>query len=135
MGLATWLQEASHTASLAVSAAVALLLGFSIRFVTLGSSRCWTGLFQKRHQDEEAIRRFAREAPYVTDVGTLLDRTTTVLEDRADSSFVSIALHDGNGCYGSVSENDPAIPRCGPATPYSISTMSRANCAASTRTR
>lgn len=108
--LGTWLQEASHTASLVVGAAVALLLGFSIRFVHARVEQVLDRVFfQKRHQDEEAIRRFAREAPYVTDVGTLLERTTTVLEDHADSSFVSIALHDGNGCYGSVSENDPAI--------------------------
>ena len=61
--LGSWLQGQSHTTSIAVGAAVALLLGFSIRFVhdrvELVLDRIF---FRKRHEDEEAIRRFAREA-------------------------------------------------------------------------
>lgn len=108
--LGSWLQEQSHTTSLAVGAAVALLLGFSIRFVHDRVEHVLDRVFfRKRHEDEEAIRRFAREAGFVTDPAVLIDRTVQLLERHADASFAFLALSNGNGRYGSVSENDPAI--------------------------
>lgn len=108
--LSTWLQGASHTANLLVGAAVALALGLSIRFVHLRVEYVLDRVFfRKRHEDEQAIRNFAREAAYVTNADVLLDRTITVLERSADASFVKLALDDDRGGYGSVSENDPAI--------------------------
>ena len=108
--LGSWLQGQSHTTSIAVGAAVALLLGFSIRFVhdrvELVLDRIF---FRKRHEDEEAIRRFAREAAFITDPGLVMRRTVDVLESHADASFARLALSDGNGKYAEVSENDPAI--------------------------
>ena len=108
--LASWLQQQSHTTSLAVGAALALLLGFSIRFVHDRVEHVLDRLFfRKRHEDEIAIRRLAREAAFITDPAILADRTIEVLKRHADASFASLALSNGNGRYGGVSENDPAI--------------------------
>jgi hypothetical protein len=108
--LGSWLQETSHTTSLVVGAVVALLLGFSVRFVHDRVEHVLDRVFfRKRHEDEEAIRRFAREAAFVTERTILIDRTVDVLERHADASFVRLALTNGDGKYADVSENDPAI--------------------------
>jgi hypothetical protein len=108
--LGSWLQQTSHTTSLLVGAAVALLLGFSIRFVHDRVEHVLDRVFfRKRHEDEEAIRRFAREAAFVTDPSVLIERTVEVLEQHADASFAQLALSNGNGKYADVSENDPAV--------------------------
>jgi hypothetical protein len=108
--LGSWLHEQSHTTSLVVGAVVALLLGFSIRFVHDRVEQVLDRVFfRKRHEDEEAIRRFSREAAYVTDPDTVIERTVDVLERHADASFVTLALTNRNGKYGDVGENDPAI--------------------------
>ncbi len=108
--LGTWLQQLSHTASLLAGAAVALALGLSIHFVHTRVDYVLDRVFfRKRHEDEQAIRRFAHEAAYITDAQTLIARTISVLERHADALFVRLALDDGAGCYGSVGENDPAI--------------------------
>ncbi len=105
-----WLQQTNHTASLLAGAAVALALGLSIHFVHTRVDYVLDRVFfRKRHEDEQAIRRFAHEAAYITDVQTLIGRTIGVLERHADALFVRLALDDGAGCYGSVSENDGAI--------------------------
>ncbi|MBV8148638.1 MAG: hypothetical protein JO092_06080, partial [Candidatus Eremiobacteraeota bacterium] len=109
-GLGSWLQNASHTTSLVAGAAVALVLGFSIRFVHDRVEHVLDRVFfRKRHEDEEAIRRFAREAAFVTEPAVLVGRTVEVLERHADASFARLALSNGNGRYAEVSENDPAI--------------------------
>jgi hypothetical protein len=108
--IGSWLQQQSHTTSLVVGAAVALLLGFSIRFVHDRVEHVLDRVFfRKRHEDEEAIRRFAREAAFVTDSSVLMERTIDVLKRHADASFAQLALSNGNGKYAEVGENDPAI--------------------------
>lgn len=109
-GLGAWLQQLSHTASLLAGAAVALSLGLSIHAVHTRVEHVLDRVFfRKRHEDEQAIRRFSHEAAYITDAQTLIVRTIHVLERHADASFVRLALDDGAGCYGGVGENDPAI--------------------------
>ncbi len=108
--LGTWLAQASHTANLLASAGVALALGLSIHTVHARVEHVLDRVFfRKRHEDEQAIQRFAREAAYITEPQTLIARTTELLERHADASFVNLALEDGRGNYGAVSENDPAI--------------------------
>lgn len=108
--LSDWLQSASHSANLAVAAAVALLLGLSIRFVQTRVEHVVDNLFfRKRRRDEEAIHTLAREAPYITEKTVLLERTQSVLLEHADASFACILLDDGTRTYGGVSENDPAL--------------------------
>lgn len=108
--LSDWLQRASHSANLAVAAALALLLGLSIRFVQTRVEHVVDNVFfRKRRQDEEAIIALAREAPYITESSMLLARTRSVLSEHADASSVAILLDDDAGSYGGVDENDPAL--------------------------
>jgi hypothetical protein len=108
--LAESLRGASHTANLAISAAIALALGLSVRAIHHYVDRALdTMFFRKRHEDEKAIRAFAHEAAYITDVATLVARAKETLETHADATLVQLALNDGAGSYGNVSENDPAI--------------------------
>ncbi len=108
--LGTSFSRASHLTSVAISAALAVGLGFSVRAIHSRVDRVLDHIFfRKRHEDEMAIRAFADEAADVADDATLLDRTREVLETHTDASFVAFAIGDGAGRYGDVSENDPAI--------------------------
>ncbi len=108
--LGKWFENISHETSLLANVALVLILGFSMRYI-----HGWVDtlvdrtLFRKRHNDEASLERFAGEAPYVTDAAVLLQRTVETLERHADASAVYVALGNGNGHYGDVSENDPAI--------------------------
>jgi hypothetical protein len=96
--------------NLVVGAALALILGLSMRFIHKRVDRVLDEVFfRKRHEDEHAIRSFAREAEFITSEDVLLVRTRVVLEQHADASFIIIALDDGYGAYGKYDENDPAI--------------------------
>ena len=105
-----WLQSASHAANLLAQAGLALVLGLSIRFVHLRVDYVLDRVFfRKRHEDEQAIRRFSHEAGLMTDRDELIARTITVLEGHAGASFARLLLDDGAGQFGGISENDPAI--------------------------
>jgi hypothetical protein len=105
-----WFSEASHTTNALVSAGLALVLGFSVRAIHSRVDSLLDNLFfRKRHEDEQALRTFGREAPFITDARTLFERTTACLEERAGASTVTIAIDDGEGHYGALDENDPAL--------------------------
>lgn len=108
--LSEWMDGIGHVANFAVGGALALVLGLSVRFVHGKVEQVVDNvMFRKRREDEEAIRKTAREAPYITDPATLLARAQRVLLQHADSSSVSILLDDGHGFYATISENDPAL--------------------------
>lgn len=105
--LGTWFEHTSHVASLAANAALALLLGVSLRFVHHRVDRFVdTVFFRKRHEDEEALRNFAHEAPYITDASTLISRTIAILELRTGADFATVTLCDE---LGPIDDNDPAL--------------------------
>lgn len=117
--LGKWFENASRTTSLTVNVMLALGLGISLRFIHRRVDRFVdTVFFKKRHSDETALRRFAREAAFITDRQTLIDRTHTEVLDHSDAPSVSVLLLEG-GHYalarGSadgmvpVDINDPAI--------------------------
>lgn len=109
--LTSWLSSANRTTNVAVSAAIALALGLSVRFIHARVDRFVDNVFfRKRHEDERALTLFAREAPYITDASVLLTRAEETLRRHTDASFARILLEDANA-YGGVSENDPAIVR------------------------
>ncbi len=101
---------AGRGVNLAAAAGLALVLGLSMRFIHKRVDRILDEVFfRKRHEDERAIRAFAHEAGFITSGDLLLARAREVLEQRADASFVVIALNNGDGAYGKYDENDPAI--------------------------
>jgi hypothetical protein len=108
--LGGWLHSAGRVANVAVSAAIALLLGLSLHQIHTRVDRFVDSVFfRKRHEDERALQRFAREVAYITDAKVVVERATDALTRHADASFVEFALYDGTGHYGHVDENDAAL--------------------------
>lgn len=108
--LGGWLHSAGRIANVAVSAAIALGLGLSLHQIHKRVDHFVDNVFfRKRHEDERALRRFAREVAFITDADVVVERAAGVLKAHADASTVEFALHDGNGKYGNAGENDPAL--------------------------
>ena len=115
--LGGWLVTVSRAESFAVSAGIALAIGFSIRWIHGNVERLVDGLFfQKRHRSERALLRFAEEAAFVTDRDVLLARTVDEVMRYAEAQSAAIVTRDGEARYVSTSpsanvasENDPAI--------------------------
>lgn len=108
--LGTWFSQVSHTTNFAISAALVVGLGFSVRAIHTRVEHVLDRVFfRKRHNDEAAIRSLAEEASDATDAATLVRRTKETLETHADAAFVTLAMADGSGRYGDVSESDAAI--------------------------
>jgi hypothetical protein len=118
-GASQWIVGTNHAASTAFSMVVALGLGFSMRFIHQYVDRFVDGVFfRKRHEDEAAIRRFAREASYITDRSTLIGRAIGEVREHANTKSVRLFVSDGNGNFvsgngaddkTSVDENDRAL--------------------------
>jgi hypothetical protein len=109
--LSDWLRNESHATNVLFSAGLALALGFSMRFVHGRVDRFVDDVFfKKRRDDEAAIAAFTVDAPYITDVAALLERTKSVLENHTNAKSVILVLDDA-GRYGGAGENDPAIVR------------------------
>ncbi len=107
-----WMQRASHSENVAISATIVVALGLSIRFLHRRVEVVVDNVFfRKRHADEAALRAFAGEAPYIRSREALLERTVAVFDTHLDASFVHLLLDDGSGTYGNVDENDPALVR------------------------
>jgi hypothetical protein len=102
--LAKWFEDVSHATSLALNAALALGIGFSMRFVHQHVDHVIDAVFfRKRHENETALRRFGREAAFVTDRETLVDRTRCEILERTEASTVNILTPE------ELPENDPAV--------------------------
>jgi hypothetical protein len=108
--LGGWLASESRGTNVLVSGALALALGLSIHPIHVRVDRLIdASFFRKRHEAEQALRTFAKEAAFITDPETLVARARDVLERNTDCSWVDIAIFDGAGSFGGVDENDPAI--------------------------
>lgn len=115
----SWASSAGHTTNLIVNVAVALVLGLSLRFIHARVENVVDRLFfRKRHEDELALRRFAREAAYITKRDELLDRTVKVVAQHTEARRVELLILDGACEYvpvrgddtaKGVDENDPAV--------------------------
>ncbi len=125
--LSAWFSSASHTTNLAISAALALALGLSVRAIHARVDRVLDAVFfRKRHEDEQAIRTLAREAAYITDPGVLLSRIVAVLEEHADASSARVLLDSGD-------RYDLVIPS--PSTPPPTEATLRTGSAPEARSR
>ncbi len=108
--LGSWFSSATHTESLLLSALLALVLGLSVRALHHRVDLVLDNIFfRKRHEDEQAIRRFAREAPYITNPSILIERTIGVLKEHTGASLVRFEVASESGCFGGVDANDEAI--------------------------
>lgn len=108
--LGGWLHSANRVTNVAVSAALALALGLSIHPIHLRVDRLIDNVFfRKRHEDERALHRFAREATYMTDSEMILRRAAAALEEHADCTSIDFLLHDDANTYGGIDENDAAL--------------------------
>jgi hypothetical protein len=108
--LGEWFASIGHATNVFVSAAVALGLGLSVRTIHGRVDALLDNIFfRKRHEDEQALRTFEREAPYITSATVLLERAGECLRSRANASTASFKLNCGNGRYDDVDENDPAL--------------------------
>jgi hypothetical protein len=117
--LSKYVENTSHVTSIAVQLAVALILGFSIRFVHARVDRFVDNvLFRERHLAEEAIRNFAQEASYITDPGILLSRCVKTVERYAKARGAGVWIADAQtyraqaatfAVAPNVDENDPAL--------------------------
>jgi GAF domain-containing protein len=114
-----WFVNASRTSGAVAGAAIALVLGFSMRYIHSYVDRFVDRVFfRKRHEDEAALRQFAHEASYITDRDVLLDRAVQKVREHTTAVGAAILARDGAGTYvpaagngerAIVSENDPAI--------------------------
>jgi GAF domain-containing protein len=112
--LGGWLTTVSHAESLAVSVAVALAIGFSIRWIHGRIDRFVDVLFfRKRHRGEQALLRFAHEAAFVTDRDVLLSRAVGEVAQHTEAQTVAILLRDGAGTYVCASTTGQPIPDAG----------------------
>ena len=91
--LGTVLVDASHATGVAANAGLALALGLSMAFLhkRIDAFIDFT-FFHERHENERALRSFAREAAFVTDVEVLLDHAIDRLRRHTDSSAAAIFL-------------------------------------------
>ena len=110
----------SRAGSMAVQLAVALILGFSIRFINARVEQAVDRvLFRQRHLDEAAIADFALDAQYVTDAGVVLERCVAMAMRHGHATEAGVWLRGPSGIYEphnssftqshSVDENDPAL--------------------------
>jgi hypothetical protein len=118
--LGKYVENANHVTSIAVQLAVALVLGFSIRFIHARVDHVVdTLLFRERHEAERSIREFAQEASYVTDAGVLITRCVQTVERFGHAQGAGVWLGDEAHLYHPsystfapspiVDENDPAV--------------------------
>ncbi|HEY9179415.1 MAG TPA: GAF domain-containing protein, partial [Candidatus Baltobacteraceae bacterium] len=117
--LAKYVESTNHVTSTAVELAVALALGFSIRYVHARVDRFVdTVLFRERHLAEQAIHDFALDASYITDATVLLTRCITTVEKHARARGAGIWLAQGAAyrpaastfsLAPAVDQNDPAV--------------------------
>ena len=99
-----WFEGVSHATSITLNVALALALGLSMRFMHHRVDRVVdTVFFRKRHENEHALRRFAREATLLTDRSVLFARTIDEILTRSEISSADVALTNA------LDPNDAAV--------------------------
>lgn len=117
--LGSVLAGASHASGLVANAALALVLGLSMRYIHRRvDSMVDAIMFRKRHEDERALRAFAKEASFVTETGALFDLAIANARSHTNATGAAL-LMNGKGAYRNIRgfgavptsarENDPAI--------------------------
>ena len=117
--LGKFLVDVSHTTSSIIE--LALALGLSLKSIHHRVDRFVDDFFfRERHESEAAIRRFATEASFITDLDVLENRAIDVVVRNAHAAQAAMYLAEPNRfvCVATTSdmplvvdENDPAIVR------------------------
>ena len=118
--LGTVLTGVSHATSFVANAALALVLGLSLRYIHIRADAFVDRVFfRKRHDDERALLDFSREAAYVTSSNALLDQAIENVRTHTDARNAAVLLDTtgtyaavrsfGDGVPAEVEENDAAI--------------------------
>ncbi len=118
--LGTVLSNVSHATGLAANAALALVLGLSMRYIHQRVDTVVDAvLFHKRHEDERALIDFSKEAAYVTDLEALLDASLEKVRGHTDARGAALLVQCegqytpvrsfGDSSTRAVSENDQAV--------------------------
>ena len=109
----------SHATGVAANAALALVLGLSIRMMHQRVDDLVDSvMFRKRHEDTRALREFAKEAAFVSDRDALVDIAIDKLRRHTDARSAGLFLRE-NETYRAirqfgegvavVGENDAAV--------------------------
>lgn len=117
--LGTALAGASHATGLFANAALALVLGLSMRYIHKRVDAFVDAvMFRKRHEDDSALRAFAKEAGFITELNALFDLAIGNVRSHTNATGAALFVN-GAGEYRSVraygdvpalaGENDPAI--------------------------
>lgn len=123
--LGKYVESSSHVTSVAVQLSVALVLGFSIRFVHARVDRAVDSLlFRERHEAEAAIRTLAHDAAYITDADVLLSRCVNAVERYAGSLGAGVWLADGD-MYRPARATFPDAPPIGENDPAAVAMRAR----------
>jgi hypothetical protein len=124
--LGGWLVSANHVTSAVVGVALALALGFSVRFMHRRVEQVVDRLFfRKRYEQEAALLRFAREAPFITDLRTLLQRTVDEVTQHSESGSVAILTADRDGTFAASASSGAAPPKVGENDPAMVALRAR----------
>ncbi len=114
-----------HVQSLALEALAALAIGASLRGIHDRADALVDNVFfRERHRAENALRRLARDAMYITEPDILSERLISAVERNTGPSFSALYLHDNHGSFAlreasgshngactTVASNDTAIVR------------------------
>jgi hypothetical protein len=119
--LGKFLVDVSHTTSSIIELALSLTLGLSLKSIHHRVDRFVDDFFfRERHESEAAIRHFATEASFITDLDVLQNRAIEVVTRKAHAVQAAIYLAEPKRfvCVATTSdvptvvdENDPAVVR------------------------
>ena len=104
--LTEWIRDVSHATSIAVNVGLALLIGGSAQWLHSKVDQFVDAVFfRKRHENEKAIRTFARDCAFITRPQVLLDRAVETVKTYGQASEASILFLD----KAQLDPDDPAI--------------------------
>jgi len=117
--LGSVVSNVSHATGIAANAALALVLGLSMRFIHQRVDTFVDAvMFRKRHENTRALNDFSKEAAFVTNPEALVDLAIEKVRKHTDARSAGLFFRE-NGCYRAtrsfnevpqaVSENDPAV--------------------------
>lgn len=124
--LAKYVESTSHATSITVQMAVALGLGFSVRYIHARVDRFVdAALFRERHLAEAAIRTFAHDAAYVTDANILAGRCIDAVERYMHAHGAGLWLARDDGTYQAIASTLPQGPAAGENDPAILAMRAR----------